>query len=284
MPLALILSSFVAGSRVGGFPQALALVPFKVDPVLVPTVLFGRRPGLGVAPGGGAVTPLMFKDVLEGVEAHGLFGLADVVITGYFASREQVEIAAAAIGRARAAPREGAYRPTLTVVVDPIMGDEPEGLYVAEGVAEALAARLVPLADVLTPNLWELRRLTCAAADTPEAVARAARTLGKPVLVTSVPLGEGRIGAIYADADQALEFAHRRVAEAPHGTGDVVAAVMAAHTVEGAAPSDAAERAIRAAAETVFAAEAWRAPELPVVALGDRLRSPTAEVAVRRLD
>ena len=40
----------LASSRVGGMVQALSLAPFKIDPVLIPTVLFGRHPGLG-APG-----------------------------------------------------------------------------------------------------------------------------------------------------------------------------------------------------------------------------------------
>ena len=53
MPLALILSSHVAGSRVGGSAQAAALVQFKVDSFVVPTVLYGRHPGWG-APGGAA--------------------------------------------------------------------------------------------------------------------------------------------------------------------------------------------------------------------------------------
>ena len=174
MPLALILSSFVAGSRVGGMPQALALAAFKVDPVLVPTVLFGRRPGQGAPPGGGAVSPEVFAGVLAGVESRGLFGLADLAVTGYFASPEQVEIAADTIARARRAARQGAYGPKLTVVVDPIMGDEPEGLYVSEAVARCIAARLVPLADVLTPNLWELRRLTGVSLSDPQHVAEAA--------------------------------------------------------------------------------------------------------------
>ena len=282
MPLALILSSFVAGSRVGGMPQALALGAFKVDPVLVPTVLFGRRPGQGVPPGGGPVTPEVFRGMLEGVESHGLFGLADLVITGYFASPEQVEIAADAIARAKRAVRKGAYGPKLTVVVDPIMGDEPEGLYVGEAVARCIARRLLPLADVLTPNLWELGRLTGVRLTEPAEVAEAARALGKPVLVTSVPMGE-QIGAVYAGPKAAVAFAHRKVEDAPHGTGDVVAAVLGAHLAEGEAPALAAEQAIRAAAEAVFAAEEWGAPELPVVALGERLRSPTAKVSVRRL-
>lgn len=284
MPLALILSSFVAGSRVGGFPQALALQPFGVDPVLVPTVLFGRRPGRGQAPGGGAVEDGIFRGMLEGVQANGLYGLFDAVITGYFASVGQVETAAEAIDGVRAAGRHGAFGPALTVVVDPIMGDEPDGLYVGEPVAEAIQALLLPRANVLTPNLWELRRLTGAEPQTPAEVARAARSLGRPALVTSVPLGPDRIGAVYADEGTAIAFSHRRERDVPNGTGDVVTAVLAAEMIDGAAAAEAAERAIRAAAETVFAAVEWRAPELPIVALGARLRLPTAEVEIERLD
>jgi pyridoxine kinase len=283
MPLALIASSFVAGSRVGGFPQALALAAFEIDPVLAPTVLFGRRPGEGAPPGGGPVDPLTFSGMLEGVEGLGLFGLADVVITGYFASPEQVETAAALIDAVRVAPRTGAFNQEPLVLVDPIMGDEPGGRYVSEAVASAVVEQLAPRADVLTPNLWELRRLTGAAArDVPEVV-EAARGLGRPTLVTSAPVGEGRIGAVFVDAFGARLFSHRFVEGAPHGTGDLVAAVLAAGLVQGRPPAAAAERAVRAAAEAVFAAEQWRAPELPIVALGGRLREPTAEVEVRRL-
>jgi pyridoxine kinase len=66
MPLALILSSHVAGSRVGGFPQALALAQWGIDPVLVPTVLFGRRPGRGSPPGGGPVEDALFRGCWTG--------------------------------------------------------------------------------------------------------------------------------------------------------------------------------------------------------------------------
>jgi pyridoxine kinase len=53
--------------------------------------------------------------------------------------------------------------------------------------------------------------------------------------------------------------------------------------VEGLAPAAAAERTARAAAETVKAAHAWGSPELPIVALAERLVRPTAEVRVERL-
>jgi len=85
MPLALIISSHVAGSRVGASAQATALVQFRIDSMVVPTVLFGRHPGWGV-PGGAPVPIEVLEGMLDGMEANGLFGLTDIVITGYFAS------------------------------------------------------------------------------------------------------------------------------------------------------------------------------------------------------
>lgn len=284
MPLALILSSHVAGSRVGGMAQALALAPFKVDPVVVPTVLFGRHPGWG-APGGAAVEDATFEGVLEGLEAHGTFGLADVLVTGYFASPGQVALAARTIDRVRAtSDRTGAWSDRCVIVVDPIMGDMGPGLYVKPEVADAIAHDLVPRADWLTPNAWELSRLSGSPVTSPERALAAARALGKPMLVTSVPCGEDRIGLLLATADQAVLFSHPRLDKVPHGTGDLVTAVFAAGLIKGGDPLKAAEHAARAAAETVEAAVAWGAPELPIVALGERLAHPGAEVRVERLD
>ena len=101
MPLALILSSFVAASRIGGAAQQFVLAAHKIDPVLAPTVMFGRSPALG---GQGEVTgPEVFRRMLADIEADAVFGLVDLVITGHFSSPEQVEIAAAMLERIQAA-------------------------------------------------------------------------------------------------------------------------------------------------------------------------------------
>ena len=276
MPLALILSSHVAGSRVGGMAQALALAPFGIDPVVAPTVLFGRHPGWG-APGGGAVDTATFAGVLDGIEANGLLALADLVIAGYFAFAGQVEVAAAAIDRVRD-QASGAI-----VLVDPIMGDEGAGLYVKPDVAEAITELLAPRADWLTPNAWELNRLTGLPVGSPAEAVAAARSLGRNVLATSIPCADGQIGMVCATAEAAYLYSHRRLAQVPHGTGDLVTAVLAAGLLKGGEPFAAAERAARAVAETVEAAAQWGAPELPLVALGERLVHPTAALGVERL-
>ncbi len=279
--MALILSSHVAGSRVGGQVQALALAPFKIDPVVVPTVLYGRHPGWG-APGGAQVPIEAFEGMLDGIEANGLFGLTDLVITGYFASVEQVRAARRAIEAVRAAPREGAYARKPYVVVDPVMGDSGKGLYVPPEVARAIQDDLVPLADLLTPNAWELQRLSGADVRDPVSAMRAARLMGRPVLVSSVVRG-AEIGVVYADKREAWLAAHQRMEAVPNGTGDLLAALFAAAILEGQTPSYGLARAVGGLAETVVAAGIWQSPELPVVAMGPKIKNASPIVRMERL-
>lgn len=281
MALALILSSFVAASRIGGAAQQYVLAAHKIDPVLAPTVMFGRTPAKGAR--GQVTSPEVFRRMLGDIEADALFGLVDLILTGHFSSVEQVEIAAGVISRVRGAGRGNALTPRPLVLVDPIFGDEPKGLYVAPEVAETVARQLVPQADWITPNLWELSYLTGRGIGTAAEARDAARALGRPALVTSVPAGEDEIGLLYVNGEDAVLFAHKRQPTAPNGTGDLVAASFGAGLVEGLDPLKAARRAAAAASEAVSAATAWGAPELPIVALADRLVRPNAEVREQRL-
>ncbi|MDB5467354.1 MAG: pdxK [Phenylobacterium sp.] len=276
MAVALIMSSFVSAARIGGGAQQYVLAAHRIDPVLAPTVLFGRSPAKGAQ--GQVTSPEVFRRMLADIEADAVFGMVDLVITGHFSSPEQVEIAAGVLERVRAA----ATRQPV-VVVDPIMGDAPDGLYVKPEVADLLTERLVPLADWITPNTWELARLTGLPVTDAASAAAAARALGRSALVTSVPVEPDEIGLLYWDGGEATLFAHPRLERAPDGTGDLVTASFGAGLVEGLAPLAAAEAAARAAAETVQAATAWGTTDLPIVALAQRVVRPSAQVRIERL-
>ncbi|ATQ44418.1 pyridoxal kinase [Caulobacter mirabilis] len=282
MPLALIMSSHVAGSRVGGSAQALALSQFKIDPVVVPTVLYGRHPGWG-APGGAQVPVEAFEGMLDGIEANGLFGLTDLVITGYFATPAQVKAATRAIDAVRAAPRGDAFNRKPLIVVDPVMGDAGKGLFVPAEVADAIQEELLPKADLITPNSWELQRITGTDARSPDAAVRAARLTGKAVLVSSVMRG-GEIGVVYADKKEAWLAAHQKGEfTPPSGTGDLLAALFAAALLEGQTPSYGLARAVGGLSETITSAAIWSAPELPIVAMGARIKQASPTVRLERL-
>jgi pyridoxine kinase len=250
----------------------MTLARLGIEPILVPTVQFGRHPGWG-APGGKAVEADTMAAMLQGIDAQGAFGRLDAVITGYFASVDQVAIAARTLDTVRAAS------PGAMLVIDPVMGDAPRGLYVREDVAGAIADDLVPRADLLAPNAWELS-LLCGRAITDVASAHAAaRAMRRPVLVSSVPAGDD-IGVLYADERGAWLGLHPKAGSAPNGTGDLLTALFTAARIMGRGPRIALAQALGGVAEAVAAADGAR--ELPAEALPSRL-SASRRVRVERL-
>ena len=244
----LILSSFVAAGDVGGMAQWLVLAGIEGRAMLAPTVLFGRHPGHG-PPGGGPVEPGQFASIIGGIEAAGAFAQTEAVICGYFAHPAQIDVAAAAIGRIRAA------RAKTLVVIDPIMGDAPGGLYVPVPVAEAISQTLAPLADLLAPNAWELQRLTGQVIGDAAEAAAAASDWGRPVLVSSVPCGRN-VGVLWSDGQgEAWLAIHRRFARSVSGGGDLLTALFTAALVDGAAAPDALETAVADTAALVLGEE-----------------------------
>jgi pyridoxine kinase len=261
MPTVLILSSYVAASRVGGGAQALALARLGIEPIHVPTVLFGRHPGWG-PPGGGPVAAETMQAMLDAIAYQGLFSQVDAVLTGYFSRADQVTAACRALDGIRAA------NPALLTIVDPIMGDAGKGLYVSAAVAEAVTEELVPRAGLITPNAWELSRLSHHPVFDAKSAVAAARAVGKPVVVSSIEAPDG-IGVVYADANEAHLVVHARAAASPNGAGDLLTALLTAAQIDLLPPREALAVAVGGVAEAVIAAVGFK--ELPVTAFPTEL-------------
>ncbi len=265
----LILGSHVASSRVGGglANLALALSPYEIEPIFVPTTLMGRHPGWG-PPGGGGVPDTLFDGMLEGIAANGLFARIDGVLTNYFASQAQIKSAGRAIDAIKAA------NPKAIILVDPVMGDAPGGLYISEANAAALRGELVPRGDYLTPNLWELGYLTGLPTNTLPEIVFAAATLGRPTVVTSVRTDAG-LGGLLVDGREAWLATHPEAKTVPKGTGDLVAALFLGHLVQGLLPPIATAKALAGVNGVVEAAVIWGTSDLPIVgAAGVAWNSP----------
>lgn len=275
MAVALILSSSVAASRIGGQAQAFALAALGIDPILVPTVQFGAGPHKGGR--GLATDPDHFALMLEDVERLDILPATDLMLTGHFSHPDQVAHAAETVRKVRTA------NPAAIVIVDPILGDEPKGLYIKPEVAEAVVSQLIPLAGWLTPNAWELGHITGQPTGIVGAIVEAARSLRSPALVTSAPAGNNEIGLILSVEGGSHLLTHPKQPAAPNGTGDVLAALFGAGLMEGHPPLGAAARAAAAVADLCAAAHDWAAPDLPIVVLRDRLSAPHTHVGVQRL-
>ena len=285
MPMALILSSHVAASPVGGGASQRVLNAARIDTMLVPTVLYGRHPGWG-APGGGPVEQALFEDVLSGISDQGLLDVTDIVLTGYFADIGQVFDTAAVIDVVRKGSRANkgsrAFWKKPLIVVDPIMGDAPGGLYVPAPLAAGIKDQLISRADLVTPNAFELGHITGRQLTDLASMVRAARSLPCPAIVTSLPR-HGRIGVMYVDGAEGWLVTHDRFPRAPQGTGDVLTAAFIAGRVGGKPPKEALEHAVAATVSLVQRANEWNAPELPIVAASDVLREPLVTLEAEAL-
>ncbi len=237
-----MISSFVAGSNVGGSLAMKVLPLLGCELSLLPTTMLGRHPGWG-APGGGAVSGDMFSSMAEGLVANGLIKIADCIVTGYFASAAQVSEAARLIA---AHKTDGA-----PVIVDAIMGDFGKGLYVKEEVADAIVSELLPLADIIKSNaweFWEIERRKGRVDAIPEA-AREAGTIKSHLaggdrlsalqFVSSVEHGD-KIGLLGASQQGAFWSGHVRTKgeHVPNGFGDFLTVLLARDAVAGIKPVD----------------------------------------------
>lgn len=257
------ISSLVMRGAVGLRAIAFALERRGATVWAVPTVVMPWHPGLGRSTRTAMVDlPAQLEELAT--RAHEV----NAVLTGYFASAEQVAAAARFIDAVRAA------NPAAPILVDPVSGDE-RGRYVPDAVADAIRAELLARADVATPNANELRDFVGNGAPV-----EAARRLGPPaVVVTSAGAGEGRTGAMLVRAGGVAVAEHRVVHPAPRGTGDLFGAVFLSARLEG---MDEARALHEAAAATLAVIEASGAEALALPEAQDAIARPPLEAVTMR--
>ena len=115
----------------------------------VPTVILSNTPHYPTLHGG-AVPMDWFDGLLQGLEDRGVTRVARAVVCGYLGQPAQAD------ALARWLPALRAARPDIQVHIDPVMGDRNDGLYVNEGLVAQYRDLLVPHADGMTPNHFEL--------------------------------------------------------------------------------------------------------------------------------
>lgn len=234
----LAISSQVAYGHVGLSAIVPALHRLGHEVIAVPTVVLSNHYGYETV-GGANIEPGAFAAILAALQDNGWLQDIDAVMTGYMPSVQHVELVA------RALTRLADELPDFIYLCDPVIGDDPDGLFVAADVAAAIRDQLVPLADIVTPNRMELAWLTsqsvtdCASAD------MASEVLGDDLVVaaTSIPAGPGQLANLLSSVDEACFASTAWRAGVPHGTGDLFAALLLGHMLNGADDRDALARA-----------------------------------------
>jgi len=242
----LSIQSQVVGARVGNSVAAFAMERLGVRVLQAPTTLLGRRPDHG-PPGGGPIPAETLAALIDGLGADGMFAAIDAVLTGYLPSRAHVRFAAEAFARVRA------IQPQSLNFCDPILGDDPEGLYVDPGAAEAVREELLPIADLVSPNRFELSWLTGREVGTIAEAVHAARSLPVAVVVlaTSIPVESDRIATALVEPRRAVFCTVPLWSEVPHGTGDLLTALFLGHGLNGGTDAEAVARAVAGVEATI---------------------------------
>lgn len=263
----LVISSQVAASRVGGSASCFTLERMGHRAIHLPTTLLGRHPGWGV-PGGDIVKVETLFSIWEALCEQHIPARTKAVVCGYMGRGDHIAFAEAVMDTVRTA------NPKAVMMVDPIMGDAPGGLYIDPDIARAMTSRLVPRAHILTPNLWEMGFIAGTDLKDESAIISAAKTCrAEHVLISSVRRAK-KIGALAVTKDGAWYAGHTEFDGVPRGPGDVLAAHYLASILSGTSARAALGASAGALAGLMQSAKDLRADELPLVRTQDMWTAP----------
>ena len=143
------IQSQVVHGHVGNSAAVFPMQTLGIDVMAVPTTLFSNRPGYPTIRGL-VLDAELVADLLTGLEERGVIDGCQVILSGYLGSPEIAEVVAAFVARAMRS------NPTLIYCCDPVIGDADRGLFVQHGLPELFRDRLCPMANIVTPNQFEL--------------------------------------------------------------------------------------------------------------------------------
>lgn len=233
----LSIQSHVAYGHVGNAAAVFPLQRLGHEVWPIHTVQFSNHPGYGGFRG--AVFDAELIDAcVEGIADRGALARCDAVLSGYLGAADTGEAILRAVARTKEENPEALY------CCDPVIGDTGTGVFVRDGVADFFAQRALAAADVVTPNHFELELLTGTEARSAPALRTALAKLHaagpRIVLVTSLLLDDtppDAIDMIVSDRDDIWRLRTPKLAIAPNGAGDAMAALFLAHYLATRSPS-----------------------------------------------
>jgi pyridoxine kinase len=275
----LSIQSWVAYGHVGNASAVFPLQRLGAEVWSINTVQFSNHTGYGQWTGQ-VHTGAMVRELVEGIRARGALGRCDAVLSGYMGD--------AGIGSAilHAVQTVRAANPNAIYCCDPVIGDFETGVYVRHGIEAFMREVALPQADIATPNLFELERLTgmtCPTLDAVKCAAERLRAMMRPdglrcVLLTSLETETtpgDHIDMIAAEGDGFWQLRTPRLPIVVNGAGDTIAALFLFHRLR----SGSAMAALEAAGSSVYGllrrtAEAG-SREIAMVAAQDEFVAPT---------
>ncbi len=278
----LSIQSSVAYGHVGNSAAVFPLQRLGHEVWPVHTVHFSNHTGYGQWRGP-LLDPADVAEVITGVAERGVLPTCDAVLSGYQGAEAVGEVILDAVAQVKVA------NPAAVYCCDPVLGDVGRGFFVRPGIPEFMRDRVVPAADLATPNQFELEFLTdskiTTATDLLDAV-DALRAMGpRTVLVTSVQTDATPpdiIEMVAVDDRGAWSVQTPLLPISVNGAGDATAALFLVHTLADG-PRVALERTASSVFGVLRATHEGGHREIALIAAQDELVAPQEAFTARRL-
>ena len=280
MPIVLSIQSWVACGAVGNCAALFPLQRLGIETWSLNTVAFSNHTGYGKWRGR-AVPAGEIESLFEGIAELGVLQHCDAVLSGYLGEAEIGPALLDIVARVKAA------NPRALYCCDPVMGDFGTGWYVRAGIPEWYRDQALAIADIATPNRFELEWLNGHPIGSVAEAAAAAQALRRrgpnTVLVTSLEAAADRIAVLAAGAEGVWAVATPRLAIEATGCGDAMAALFLGWLLKGKPLPEALALTVAAIWGVVQATAEAGGGELALVAAQDELVAPTRKFLPQRL-
>jgi len=216
-----------AGNTAAVFPlQRLGREVWAIN-----TVEFSNHTGYGSWKGK-VLGAELAAELVAGLEERGVLHRAEAVLSGYLGDAAVGRAIIDAVKKVRGESKNALY------CCDPVMGDVGRGFYVKPDIPDMFKKELVPLADIVCPNQFELEALTgidTAAIDKAKEAVNILHDMGPSiVLVTSFKEKDGELSMLASDRKSLYKITTPELplGNGVAGTGDMTAAVFLSRYLE----------------------------------------------------
>ncbi|MBD1389132.1 pyridoxal kinase PdxY [Neiella sp. HB171785] len=219
-----------------------------------------------------------------GINAIGKLSQCQAVLSGYLGSAEQCQSVLSAVNKVKQANPDALY------ICDPVMGDPDKGCIVAPEVHQQMIQLLMPQADVIVPNQFELSQLAeQTISSLSEAVHAARRVISKGPEIVLVKhlhcLADHLFSMLLVTADEAYLIQRPKLEfdRAPVGVGDLISGLFSAQLVTGKSPVAAFEHTHNAVFDVLKTTQALHEWELQTIAAQQQLVTPQSQFKAQLL-
>jgi pyridoxine kinase len=201
------------------------------QPLMVNTVALAAHPGYGLI-AGGPPPDATFNAILRALPNLGKLKTIGTVITGYLGALTQVNAISQLIRAWRLEHTRGTY------ILDPVLGDNGR-IYVNNKLVTAMRDNLLPLANFVTPNQFELELLADQTVkDVPSADKAAQHLLEQyphlnGVIVTGINHTDNSIHDRLISQTELIDMAFQKRTRGIAGGGDLLTTIFASWLASG---------------------------------------------------